>query len=87
MKHMLLEYLLVVNIIGFILCILDKYFAIKNKYRISEKLLILISLIGGVFGFVLGMHLIRHKTKKKVFNIPIYIILIIWIVIIARVLW
>jgi len=84
---MLIKYFIFINILGFITCIIDKYFAIKNKYRISEKILILISFLGGVFGFVIGMHLVRHKTKKITFNIPIYIILIIWIFIIVRVLW
>ena len=84
---MLIKYLIVVNILSFVMCTLDKYFAIKNKYRISEKLFILFSIIGGVFGLVVGMHLVRHKTKKKSFNIPIYIIFIIWVIVIARVLW
>ncbi len=84
---MLDKYLIFINIFGFVLCILDKYFAIKEKYRISEKLLFLISILGGVFGFVIGMYLVRHKTKKKSFNILIYIILIIWIILIVRVLW
>lgn len=84
---MLIRYLVFINILGFILCVVDKYFAIKKKYRISEKIIILNSLLGGVFGFVIGMHLVRHKTKKKTFYIPIYIILIIWIIFIVRVLW
>ncbi|MBR4262811.1 MAG: DUF1294 domain-containing protein [Bacilli bacterium] len=84
---MIIQYLVIINIFSFIMCILDKYYAINNKYRISEKLFLLISIIGGAFGLVFGMHLVRHKTKKNKFNIPIYIIFIIWILVVGMVLW
>ena len=83
---MLFDYLLIINVLSFIMCILDKFFAIKKKYRISEKLLMLVSALGGVFGMVIGMHLVRHKTIKKSFNIPIYILFIIWTIGVVMVL-
>lgn len=72
-------YILFLNAISFFLCIFDKKLAIKRKYRISEKIFIFLSSIGGVFGFLLASLLFRHKIKKKKFIGIIYTILIIWI--------
>lgn len=73
-------YILFLNAISFLLCLFDKIFAIKKRYRISEKILLLISLLGGVFGFLFASMLFRHKTKKKKFIGIIYLILILWII-------
>ncbi len=62
-------YLVSVNIIGFLLCYMDKRRAIKHKIRISENTLLLISLIGGALGILIGMNLFHHKTKKLKFKI------------------
>lgn len=80
MKLEFYNYLIFLNIISFLLCCFDKRLAIKRKYRISEKILIFISSIGGVFGFLLASMLIKHKNKKKRFINLIYSILIIWII-------
>lgn len=77
----MVKYMVFINILGFIVCCFDKILAIKKKFRISEKLLIAICLIGGIFGFYLGTKLARHKTKDKKFLI-MYPILLIWIFII-----
>ena len=57
-------YLIIINIISFILYGLDKFKAIKNKWRIPENILLLISFLGGSIGSILGMCIFRHKTKK-----------------------
>ena len=46
---------------------LDKKRAIENKWRIPEKTLFLIALIGGGIGTTVGMYLFRHKTKHWYF--------------------
>ena len=50
---------------------IDKFFAIKKHWRISEKALIISALIGGGIGSLLGMLTFRHKTKKLLFKIII----------------
>ncbi len=60
-------YLILINILSFILYGLDKYKAIKNKWRIPESVLLSISFLGGGIGSTLGMYAFRHKTKKKKF--------------------
>lgn len=59
---------------------LDKRYARMNQYRISERTLFSVSLIGGVIGILFGMYYFRHKTKKMKFVIGLPIILIIQIV-------
>lgn len=80
----MIDYLIIINIISLIICYIDKRKAINHKYRIPELFLIYISLIGGTFGFSLGMILFHHKTKKIKFNVlePVFIIL--WIIILIK---
>ena len=72
----MINYLVIVNTISFIIMGLDKYFAIKEKRRISENSLLFLSIIGGVFGTSLGMIIFRHKIRKPKFLILIPILLI-----------
>ena len=72
-------YLLIINMYQFIQMGIDKYLAIKNKRRISEKTLIVTSLIGGSIGGILGMNIFKHKTKKFKFHFFYILFLIIHI--------
>ena len=76
-------YLIVLNLVGFFIMLVDKKRAIKNQWRISEKALIVISIIGGSIGMLAGMSTFRHKTKHKKFTIGIPIILVIQVAILA----
>ncbi len=75
-------YLIIVNIISLFLYILDKKKAISHKYRIPENILLLFSIIGGVFGSIFGMMLVHHKTKKIKFIIVNTLFLLLWLYII-----
>ena len=55
--------------------LIDKYKAKKNLWRIPEATLISVAVIGGSLGSLLGMKLIRHKTKHLKFTLGIPIIL------------
>lgn len=72
-------YLIIINIIGFSICFIDKYKSKKHKYRVPEIVLLLISFIGGCFGFFIGMIIFHHKTKKIKFYICIPLFIILWI--------
>ena len=67
------------NTITFILYGIDKYNAIHNKYRISEKTLILFTLFGGVIGGIIGGMIFNHKARKWYFKLVNILALIIWI--------
>ena len=77
MMHIILYYLLAVNIVTFLLYGIDKYKAKKGKWRISEATLLTMAAIGGSIGAWAGMRLWHHKTmhKKFKYGIPVIIIL------------
>lgn len=49
----------------------DKRRAKKGLWRISEKTLLVIALIGGASGALFGMLLFRHKIRKPVFCLTV----------------
>ena len=73
-------YLLIINLLGFIVMYIDKRKAKKDKWRISEKTLFTLTLLGGGIGTITGMYKFRHKTKKKKFTIGMPLILTIEII-------
>lgn len=73
-------YLILVNLTGFIQMFVDKRKAQKGAWRIPEKTLFLIAIIGGSIGSILGMYTFRHKTKHMSFVIGMPLILILQIV-------
>jgi len=73
--NLLMVYLLIINAVGFILMLVDKIKAKKNKWRIPEATLFLVALIGGCVGSILGMYAFRHKTKHVKFILGMPLIL------------
>ena len=61
-------YLSLVNLSGFIMMGVDKRKAIKQVWRTPESSLFLIAIIGGSLGSIIGMYTFRHKTRKKKFK-------------------
>lgn len=61
--------LIVWNLITFILMGIDKYKAVKGKWRISESTLFLCAFLLGGPGIFLGMLVFRHKTRHLSFRI------------------
>lgn len=77
MFEIFIPYVLILNLIGFIIMFIDKKKAVHRKWRISETTLIVISILGGSIGMLLGMHCFRHKTKHKKFTLGVPTILIV----------
>lgn len=77
LKQVLLSVLLVWNLL--VLCAygLDKHKAIRHRRRISEKTLLLQTLILGGIGASLGGVVFRHKIKKWYFKLCLLLGLII----------
>ena len=69
-------YLIIINLLAFLLMGLDKRKAKRHKWRIPEKTLFLSAIIGGSIGALLGMQVFRHKTKHASFRIGMPCILI-----------
>ena len=72
---LLLYYLLIINAAGFLLMLVDKWKAKKNRWRIRESTLLLIAALGGSVGSLAGMYLFRHKTQHLKFTLGIPLIL------------
>ena len=73
-------YLAIINLLGFFAMFLDKQKAKKDKWRIPEKTLFWLAVIGGSLGTTLGMHMFRHKTKHWYFKFGMPFILIVQII-------
>ena len=63
----LLWYLAAVNVVTFTVYGIDKSKARRGAWRIPEKTLFLLPLLGGSVGALLGMKVFRHKTKHWYF--------------------
>jgi uncharacterized membrane protein YsdA (DUF1294 family) len=86
MIKFVIAYVIIINIIGLFSMLIDKRRAIKKIWRIHEKTLFLIAILGGSIGSNIGMRLFRHKTKHWYFVFGMPAILIIQLVIIFLVL-
>ncbi len=78
----LLIYLLIINILTFIIFAVDKYKAIKNRRRVRITVLLFLAFIGGTIGALCGIYFLRHKTKKNYFTLGVPMILLMHLIII-----
>ena len=78
--ELLFVYLLIINALGFILMLTDKYKAKNNLWRIPEATLFSAALLGGSIGVLCGMYTVRHKTRHTSFTLGIPVIIAIQIV-------
>ncbi len=69
-------YFIAINIIGFFAMLIDKKKAERGSWRIPEKTLLILTLLGGGVGTISGMYMFRHKTKKLRFTVGFPVILI-----------
>ena len=68
MKSFLFIVLIVMSVLSFCAMGIDKRRARHGKWRISEKALFLLALLGGAIGGTAGMFVFRHKTKHWYFK-------------------
>ena len=69
-------YLVVMNVLGVAVMWSDKKRARLHRWRIPEKVLFGVSLLGGSAGTWAGMYLFRHKTKHWYFVVGMPLILV-----------
>lgn len=67
----LLLYYGIINLLAFFLYALDKGLAKKRRHRLSEGLLLAVTVLGGALGAFLAMQLLRHKTNKSAFKVVV----------------
>jgi uncharacterized membrane protein YsdA (DUF1294 family) len=79
-------YLIVVNIVTFLVFGIDKWNAKQGSWRISEATLLILAVIGGSIGALLGMKVWRHKLQHKKFKYGLPLILLAQIALIYHIL-
>ena len=83
----LLVYLAVINLAALAVYGIDKRRAKRGQWRIPEKTLFLLPLLGGSVGALLGMKLFHHKTRHWYFvwGIPTILLaqlaLLVWLLV------
>ncbi len=83
MEKIIVLYLIVINFIGIIIMASDKSKAKHHAFRIPERVLFFVAIIGGSIGTWAGMYMFRHKTKHWYFVIGIPAILALQIALIC----
>lgn len=76
----ILLYILLVNLGGFIAFGIDKKRSVRAKWRIPEATLMTFALLGGSIGCLFGMKIFRHKTLKPLFYIGVPVIFFIQVI-------
>lgn len=79
LQYLPLFYLLAINLLAFLIYGVDKWKAKREKWRVPEKTLFLLALLGGSVGALAGMRAFHHKTRKWYFRFGIPTILILQI--------
>ena len=79
----LIWYLSVINFTTWAAYGLDKGRAKSGKWRIPERTLLLLALIGGSLGALAGMIMFRHKTRKPKFFISVPVMFVVHCVIVT----
>lgn len=79
----LLAYIVVINLITFLAFAYDKYRAKKDGWRIKNFFLLGLSFLGGSLGGLLGMKLIRHKSKKSYYRLGLPLMVLMQVLILV----
>ncbi|GHP00014.1 hypothetical protein KSF_100610 [Reticulibacter mediterranei] len=74
--NLLLGYLLVLNILTFVVYGLDKRSAIHGGQRVPENVLLFLAFVGGTPAAYAARHSFRHKTIKRPFITRLRLILL-----------
>lgn len=87
--HILIPFIGAINLLAFTAMGADKRRARKGKWRIPERTLFVLALLGGSVGALAGMYIFRHKTKYRKFVVGIPAILVLQLVAVcyAAVVW
>lgn len=78
-------YLLAINLATFFVYGIDKLKARKGRWRIPERTLLMLAVVGGSIGAWAGMMVWRHKTKHLKFQVGVPLILILQLALLAYV--
>ena len=83
MKTILIAYIILINLIGFLLMGIDKRRAIRHNWRIAEKTLFIIAFLFGSVGILIGMYFFHHKTRHLKFAVGVPAILVVQLLLLS----
>lgn len=73
-------YMILINVVAFLIMRLDKQLAIRRKYRVPEKTLWILAAAGGATGCLAGMQMFRHKSKHFSFRMGLPALMLIQLI-------
>lgn len=85
--YIALIYFALINITASLMAAIDKGRAVKGKWRISEKSLMLVGLMGGAAGEFLTLKAIHHKTKHAKFMVGLPLEIFLHLVMLALIIY
>lgn len=87
--HMTIFFIIVIvmNLAGLMIMGEDKKRAKRHQYRISERTLWMVAILGGAIGTTAGMQAFRHKTKHTSFRLGFPILAIIEFIIFLKIIF
>jgi len=71
-----LLYLVMINGLTYVAFFVDKRRAIRGEWRLRERTLLNLALIGGILGAKAGQYLLRHKSRKHSFVAELRVIMV-----------
>ena len=85
--HIVLIYLVIINVVTFFMYGIDKWKAKKSRWRIREAALLGLAVLGSSIGAWLGMKVWHHKTLHKKFKYGVPTIIIVQLALIVYYLY
>ena len=76
MLQWVILYCAAINLLTAVIAVWDKRAAKRHQWRIPEKTLFALALLGGSLGLLFAMYTARHKTRKPAFFIGVPLILL-----------
>lgn len=73
-------YLIAVSAVSVLITIYDKLASKAGLFRIPEKTLLTVSLLGGATAMYITMQVIRHKTRKRKFMLTLPVLSVLHII-------
>ena len=75
-------YLILINLVTWAVYGLDKWKARRDAWRVPERVLLTLTLLGGSLGALAAMFLFHHKTRKPKFSVGVPLILLLYCILI-----
>ncbi len=76
------DWLIAINLVTAFYYTLDKLRAIKQGYRVPEKMLLSLGFLGGTPAAFLSMLLLRHKTRKTSYQWQFAVVTVIQLILV-----